>query len=724
MRRFFAVTGSAAALAAALFVFVSKSFGIIAVIVAFAMAVLGVIGYIKTRQKVLITVVCFFVATPIFFGMFNIYGETKVKPLEKLWGKQCEVVATITEEPSTKDNTGTAYTYYPVKVLSVSDKSLPQNFRARITVPGDARADCGDTIKITVTFEKPDEMFRLSNYSNRFFALGYTPDKNYNVEKGTKQSFIKSAVGLRRTIRSVFIKYLDDDIAGIPIALLTGDKNYISDEFYSDIKMTGMSHALAVSGLHISVIALSIVSVLKAMKLGKRISAAAGLIVVVGMAAIAGFSGSIMRSGLMYFLIFFGDFFVRRADGLNSLGFAAVIMLSINPYNICNISFLLSSFATLGILLFADKLTAMLTLFKIGIKPLNAIYNYYASALAVTLSAQVFILPFSLFYFGYISTISPIVNIVLSPIIYFALLFSLMMLMTVRLQLIFSVCVYFTRIFVTLFGDIITWFASLDYCGFSVSDTMLYFYIAMVCLLLLLALVFRKKRAVKLLCILLSAVAVLPFLYVQNRINYVTVDAVFYKSEKGICMTLKNDRDLVIISNTGNSYALSSVRRYISRYNIKTINALIMPLDDVNTNNAIEARFSKKNIEHTLNAASVKEKRIIKNGTLLLWDLVKVDVIERDGGFDLIIGLGDKTLLFDTLGYSSEQADYIFTSDPVVSYRINGCKPSYIIGEYSDEAISGANYIEKMGCNTAITYSNINVVIKGDRLLGFSRLCT
>ncbi len=148
------------------------------------------------------------------------------------------------------------------------------------------------------------------------------------------------------------------------------------------------------------------------MKLGKRISAAAGLIVVVGMAAIAGFSGSIMRSGLMYFLIFFGDFFVRRADGLNSLGFAAVIMLSINPYNICNISFLLSSFATLGILLFADKLTAMLTLFKIGIKPLNAIYNYYASALAVTLSAQVFILPFSLFYFGYISTISPIVNIV------------------------------------------------------------------------------------------------------------------------------------------------------------------------------------------------------------------------------------------------------------------------------------------------------------------------
>ncbi len=51
MRRFFAVTGSAAALAAALFVFVSKSFGIMAVIVAFAMAVLGVIGYIKNSPK-------------------------------------------------------------------------------------------------------------------------------------------------------------------------------------------------------------------------------------------------------------------------------------------------------------------------------------------------------------------------------------------------------------------------------------------------------------------------------------------------------------------------------------------------------------------------------------------------------------------------------------------------------------------------------------------------
>ena len=126
----------------------------------------------------------------------------------------------------------------------------------------------------------------------------------------------------------------------------------------------------------------------------------------------------------------------------------------------------------------------------------------------------------------------------------------------------------------------------------------------------------------------------------------------------------------------------------------------------------------------TLNSKFIHTNLAIRYLRESVKDLVKVDVIERDDGCDLVIGLGDKTLLFDTLGYSSEQADYIFTSDPVVSYRINGCKPSYIIGEYSDEAISGANYIEKMGCNTAITYSNINVVIKGDRLLGFSRLYT
>ena len=121
-----------------------------------------------------------------------------------------------------------------------------------------------------------------------------------------------------------------------------------------------------------------------------------------------GFSPSVVRAVIMAIIVLIGQILYRETDIITSLSFAAVILLVFSPITLFNMGFQLSFAATFSLILFYKHIKKLLS-FKF-------IPKYLTDLLAVTLSAQLGVLPITAFYFNKISLISVFTNIVVVPL--------------------------------------------------------------------------------------------------------------------------------------------------------------------------------------------------------------------------------------------------------------------------------------------------------------------
>lgn len=171
--------------------------------------------------------------------------------------------------------------------------------------------------------------------------------------------------GTDSAIAKAFIIGMDEDIEE---QLLTGYRN------------TGISHVLCVSGLHVGFIYMAVVWLLKIWKAGRKTRFYCGAASVIIFAALAGFSTSVIRAGLMCVLFSLGNFLGKRTDGLTSLSAAFVICVLFNPCAVFGASFQLSFAAVFGILLITPTVNRHLKFIKSA---------YIRSALGASLGATI-----------------------------------------------------------------------------------------------------------------------------------------------------------------------------------------------------------------------------------------------------------------------------------------------------------------------------------------------
>ena len=196
--------------------------------------------------------------------------------------------------------------------------------------------------------------------------------------------------------------------ADLAVAMLTGDKGGLSEETVADFARAGLSHTMAVSGLHMSIIVMGLYKLL--MLFCRRINWLPGIIctlVSFGYAGITGFSMSAVRSCLMITVMLLGSAFFKRSDSLNSLGLAALIITLINPFAVLDWSFMLSFSATLGIVLcskYINFASGKATV-KIGFRPLRHLVRTVVTTALISLAATVFCLPVTLFFIEAVSLV-------------------------------------------------------------------------------------------------------------------------------------------------------------------------------------------------------------------------------------------------------------------------------------------------------------------------------
>lgn len=224
---------------------------------------------------------------------------------------------------------------------------------------------------------------------------------------------------------------LEEDELGVAAAMVVGEKSVLSYETRQFYSAAGVSHVLAVSGLHTGIVFGAIMFLLTGFgfapllykqKRRRWFTCILGICFIWLYAFLTGLSPSVTRAALMITLLYLGVAIGRRQISFNTLAAAAFINLIIEPNALFNVSFQLSYCAVMGIMLFYAPIVKLVS-FK------NKIFRWTWELIAVSISAQLGTLPLTIWYFQQTSNYFALANIFIIPlatlVIYAAALFAL-----------------------------------------------------------------------------------------------------------------------------------------------------------------------------------------------------------------------------------------------------------------------------------------------------------
>ena len=180
---------------------------------------------------------------------------------------------------------------------------------------------------------------------------------------------------------------------GVAMALLLGFKEELSEDIRTAYAETGAIHVLAVSGLHVGIIAMILRWLLLHFHWRRKWIKLLLMILPLWMyALLTGFSPSVIRATVMFSLLVIGLEIGKQPSTYNVLAASALVLLFINPYFLFSVGFQLSYAAVVGIVYFQPKIAVWLL-------PKNRIIHYFWQLTTVSIAATLGTLPFSLYYF-------------------------------------------------------------------------------------------------------------------------------------------------------------------------------------------------------------------------------------------------------------------------------------------------------------------------------------
>lgn len=238
---------------------------------------------------------------------------------------------------------------------------------------------------------------------------------------------------IRDTGRDIYFKYLSGAQAGMFSALILGDRNMVGANLGRLFVQTGTIHILAISGLHVGIVAFILELFLKVLRLKRHLRYLAIIFLLILYCLLTGGRPSVVRATIMTIILLIGFLLRRQTKITHSLGLAALIILIVNPQQMFNIGFQLSFVSVISIVYLSPVIrklfdadyhgySARITADKSAdIRKRNprisAIKRFFTSALSVSLSAWLGVLPFIAYYFKIISPITVLANLVVVPYI-------------------------------------------------------------------------------------------------------------------------------------------------------------------------------------------------------------------------------------------------------------------------------------------------------------------
>ena len=380
-------------------------------------------------------------------------------------------------------------------------------------------------------------------------ALEITPTNEYNITKVGKVSE-KKWISLFERVNELAQKELDKrttpETADLTGAMLLGNREELGDKILRDFRRSGISHMLALSGLHVSIIIGLIDLVLNKLGIKKIFRCFALIAGAVLFLIITGFSLSAARAVIMACFVYISYILSTEPDGITSLLLSAFLIILFSPTALVDVGFWMSFLATLGVIV-ANQILSPLhfrlkkkhILIQIAVKLLSAI--------SITVAATVATSAFSWLIFGEISLISILSNLIFSIPAGLVLTLGLLLLIFSGIPYITEAISYLLDLTVSIFREGTAILSSIDNVTVSMRYEFVKYIIPTMLLLTLILLLLKLKR--KWLVALPTVAAIMAFFVcvtVYNHTNDGVVKVTYYKNQSSEILTVSDGKSATI----------------------------------------------------------------------------------------------------------------------------------------------------------------------------------
>lgn len=296
----------------------------------------------------------------------------------------------------------------------------------------------GDLIRFSAKFKRPRQYKNPGSFSYRRYLMAHGISAAASVWGRVKtvasdggNPFGRLVRYARKRIRCSMDGVLAGDERAVVAALAIGDRDGITPALRDEFSFAGVSHVLAISGLHVGYIALAVYflsrllfGLFPALLVRVPLPRLAALVTIPAIwlyVAITGFSVSAMRAALMLTVFLAGVLVSRRQDLITTLAVAVVAVLIVMPLAVFDVSFQLSVVAVLGIILMVPPMVRRIQRFFDRAKRLHKIAIWILTLVAVSIAATLSTWPLVAYHFEIVTSLGLITNVLAVPLAGFAL---------------------------------------------------------------------------------------------------------------------------------------------------------------------------------------------------------------------------------------------------------------------------------------------------------------
>lgn len=374
---------------------------------------LGIISlfiFRERRKKIVFCLICIFCTLGIIRYDLSLPKDSD-ETIKSFNGAYTLFTAVVIEEPDVRQD----HTKLTVEVKEVNFKVVTGRVLVRTQLYPEYQY--GDLLQISCELQTPEpiEDFSYDKYLARYniYSLCYRPGIEL-VDSNEGNPVMNVIFNIKKHFTERINRVVPEPEASFLNGLILGAKHAIPDWLIESFHRTGTTHLIALSGYNITIIAVFIQNFCKALWIPRKKAFWVSLGAITFFILMTGAQASIVRAGIMGGLVLLARKLGRMSRITNALAFAAFIMLLANPKVLAfDAGFQLSFAATIGLVYLSPHLEKVF-------KRLPNVFEI-RSSLVATLSAIILTTPLILMTFGRFSLIAPIVNVVILPLIPFAM---------------------------------------------------------------------------------------------------------------------------------------------------------------------------------------------------------------------------------------------------------------------------------------------------------------
>lgn len=294
----------------------------------------------------------------------------------------------------------------------------------------------GDYICMSGTVSVPDSATNPGTFDQYIYLRNkgyYLCISNGTIESGNHRPYSIEGFlyGIKNRCTKIIDNSFDSESAGIVKAMLVADKSTLDKNIKKLYSENGIAHIMAISGVHVAIIGMTLYGFLRKLRIGRFISGTFSIAIIVLYGIMTGMSSSTERAVIMLILSIAAEYFGRKTDAPTSMGFAMIIMVLGNPYVILDAGFQLSFAAITGVTVVAPQLRKLLRMFKRFIKEadekkkqkhkkimsLRKMIIKLIDALVVGIASFITTTPVIIYYYYQFPPYSILINLIVIPLV-------------------------------------------------------------------------------------------------------------------------------------------------------------------------------------------------------------------------------------------------------------------------------------------------------------------